>query len=184
MILPEIIMYLLTLRYPGSGLERGNYVCYRGILQTIIPLMPAGSTVNFTIRPLHGVYAWLSWVSRVGSEVVPNTMTGSIAHYGSTPWSGLVTQRGRDDPSEYFVFITDQEPASVSVTNISPLAQRFETIADFIVIPSPEDLKIVYDALLRLHTSTVSEQLLQQVAHLLGVISGRPQEPLPSMGGG
>jgi len=103
--------------------------------------------------------------------------------YGSSPWSGVVTQRGKDDPAEYFAIVTEQEPAYLSLTNISPLAQRWETLADFMVIPSPEDLKIVLDALRRLYTSTTSEKLLQQAVHLLGVLSGEPQEPLPSVGG-
>ena len=183
MIIPEAIIYLLTLRYPGSELERGNYVCYRGAIQTIIPMMPPGSTVDFTIRPLHGVFAWLLWASRVGTDVVPNTMTGSIVQYGSSPWSGTVTQRSIEDPAEYFVVVTDQEPAHLSLTNISPLAQRWETIADFIVIPSPKDLEIVLDALRRLHTSKESEELQKEAASLLKVLSVQAQAPREPIGG-
>jgi len=48
MIFPELIAYLLTLKYPGSEEERMNWVCYRGAGQLIIPLMPPGMTISYT----------------------------------------------------------------------------------------------------------------------------------------
>lgn len=183
MILPEVIAYLLTLRYPGSGTERGNYVCYRGVIQTLIPALPSGRTVNFTFKPLYGSFAWIVWASRVGTDAVPNCFTGSVVQSGSQPYSGLVTQRGRDDPAEYLAIVTEQEPAYLTITNISPLQQRWETMADFLVIPTQPDMVIVFDALRRLHTSQESEHLLQQAASLLGEIAEHPLEPKPPVGG-
>jgi len=183
MIFPDIINYLLTLRYPGSETGTQNWVCYRGAAQVIIPLIPPNGRVDFTIRPLHGVYAQLMYATRVGTDMVPNSFSASVSQYGGSPWSGVITQRGRDDPIEYFVLVTEQEPSYTSVSNISPLAQRCEVAADFIVIPSPQDLVTITDALRRLHTSTESERLLQQAAYLLGVFSGQPQEPRPPIGG-
>lgn len=168
MIFPEIINYLLTLRYPGSESGKQNWVCYRSGIQTIIPLMPPNLTVNFTLRPLAGVYAWLAWATRPGKDVVPNNFSATLSQYGSTPWTGILTQLGRDDPAEYFILITEQEPAFVSITNISPLTQRWEVIADFIVIPTLQDLLTVLDALRRLHTSQKSEELLQLILTRLG----------------
>ncbi len=182
MIFPDIINYLLTLKYPGSESARTNWVCYRGVIQTIMPLMPPNTTVNFTIQPLQGVYAWLGWASRPGTDLVPNVFSGSIQQYGSFVWAGVVTQRGMNDPAEYFALVTEQEPAHLSLTNISPLAQRWETIFDFLVISSQQDLNTIMDALRRLHTSQVSEELLQQAVNLLGVLSGQPQAPRPPLG--
>ena len=184
-MIPDIINYLLTLRYPNTGAsERGGFVCYRGILGVIVPLVPPGTTLKFTISPLHGVFSWVGWSSRPGTDVVPNAFTGSVVQYGSTPWTGVVTERGRSDPAEYLVFITDQEPAYASVTNISPLGQRWETIFDFLVIPSSQDLETVFEALRRYNNTTKeSEELLEKINSHLGTLAGQPQAPLPPVGG-
>lgn len=173
MIFPEIVNYLLSLRYPGSEEGKLNWVCYRGVLQTVIPLVPAGRTIDFTFRPLYGSYAWLVWATRSSTTVVPNAFSGSIQQYGSTPWAGIATQRALTDPVEYFAVVSEQEPGYVSITNISPITQQWEAIADFIVIPTVQDLKTILDALRRLHTSTESEELLRQANDLLRTISTR-----------
>jgi len=183
MIFPEIISFLLSLKYPGSELERMNWICYRGASQLIIPLMPPNTTISYTARPLHGSYAWLYYSTRMGTDVLPNVFTGTVNQYGTTPYSGLVTQRMRDDPLEFLLLVTEQEPIYMSVSNISPLAQRFESYGDFIVIPTPQDLAVVIDALRRLHTSKESEELLRQSNYFLGKLSGEPPEPRPSIGG-
>ena len=182
MIFPEIVNYILTLRYPGSETGKMNWVCYSGLIQTLIPIFPAGATVNFIFKPLYGHHAWLTYVSKPSMDAVPDAFSGSIMQYGSSPWSGVVTALGRE-PAEYFAFVTEQEPAYLSITNISPITQRWETIVQFIVIPSQKDMETVLDALRRLNTSRESEELLQQAAYLLGVLSGQPQEPLPPVGG-
>lgn len=174
MYFPEVINYLLSLRYPGTPGGRHDWVCYRNVIQTIIPVVPANTTVSFTIRPLFGVHAWLAWATRIGTDVVPNSFNASILQHGNFPVNGLITQRGRDDPAEYFVLITEEEPAELRITNLSPIAQRWEAAGDYIVIPSPQDLETVNDALRRLNTSKISEELLQQAVHLLGILSGQP----------
>lgn len=183
MIFPEIINYLLTLRYPGSESGRQNWVCYRSGHQTLVPLFPPTTTLKYTVYPLHGVYAWLAWASRFGDDIVPNTFAGTITFYGTNPLSAVLTSRVRNDPFEYFTLITEQEPMHITMSNISPLAQRAEILSDFVVIPTPNDLSTIVDALRRLHTSTKSERLAQQAVYLLGILSGDPQEPLPSVGG-
>jgi len=183
MIFPEIINYLLTLRYPSSAQERQNWVCYRGFIQYLVPLILPGQTIPYTVKPLHGIYAWLGYDIRFASDMVPNTFTGTISQFGSRPFSGQVTQVVRDNNIEGFVMTTEQEPMYMSVTNISPLAQRGEMIGTALMISSPQDLATILDALRRLHTSTESEQLLQQAVYLLGILSGQPQEPRPPVGG-
>jgi len=184
MIVPEIVNFLLTLRYPGAERGKQNWVCYRGTIQIIFPMIPPGISIHYTVRPLQGVHAWLGYSTKFGTDTVPNTFTGTISRYGTTPYGGTLSQRIRDDVLEDFHLVTEQEPTYVSITNISPLVQRIDIIGDYIVIPSSQDLVTVVDALRRLHTSTESERLLQQIAHLLGVITGQPQKPLPSIGGG
>ena len=184
MIFPEVINYLLTLKYPGSEAARTDWVCYRGLLQIIFPLFPPYTTFNYTVRPLHGVFAWLAYSTRMGTDIVPNTLSGTIQQFGSVPWSVVITQRGKDEPAEYFVLITDQEPTFTSITNISPLGQRWESITDFVVIPREQDLVTVMDALRRLHTSKESEELLRQAKDLLGQLTRQPPDPRPSIGGG
>jgi len=183
MILPEIINYLLTLRYPGSDTERQSWVCYRGFIQYYLPLIPPGQSPSYTVRPLQGVYAWLGYNCVFGSELPPNTCSGTITQFGSKPFSGLVTQSVRDNNIAGFVLATEQEPMYITCNNISPLAQRVEMISDGLMISSPQDMVTILDALRRLHTSTESEELLQQAVTLLGVLSGQPQEPRPPVGG-
>jgi len=179
---PGIINYLLTLRYPGSESGRQNWVCYRGGHQTIVPVFPPNTTVKYTVLPLHGVYAWLAWSSRFGDDMVPNTFTGSINFYGTEPLSAMLTSRVRNDPFEYFTLITEQEPMNITMSNISPLGQRAEILSDFLVIPTPNDLSTITDALRRLETSRESEQLLQQAVILLGKLAKEEVKPLPAIG--
>jgi len=180
---PEIINYLLTIRYPDSDPRRLQPVCYMGAYQLLIPLFMPGQTVNLVARPLHGVYAWIMYCGRLGSEMVPNVFTLSGSQYGNFTYSGICTQRWINDSHEFFVLVTDQEPSYASMTNISPLAQMYEGYSEYVAVPTPADMEIISDALRRLHTSKVSESLLQQAANLLGVIAGQPQEPKPPLGG-
>jgi len=181
-MLPEIINYLLTLRHPDSDPKRLQPICYLGAYQLVIPLFPPGQTMNLVGRPLHGVYAWLSYTAKASPEMVPNMFSASGTQYGTFTYSGILTQCFLLASQEHLVLITDQEPSTASVTNISPLAQRYEAYGEYVVIPTPEDMEIISDALRRLHTSKVSESLLQQAANLLGVIAGQPQEPKPPIG--
>jgi len=183
MIFPEIINYLLTLRYPGSDTERQSQVCYRGFIQYKIPLIWPMQTVAYTVRPLQGTFAWLGYDCRFGSEMVPDTFTGTVSQFGSKPFSGQVTQGVRDNNIEGFVLTTEQEPMYMSLTNISPLAQKGEMFSSGIMISSPQDMATIWDALRRLHTSGESEKLAQEAVYLLGVLSGEAVEPKPPVGG-
>ena len=183
MIFPEIINYLLTLRYPGSTKERQSWVCYRGFIQYKVPLIQPGQTIAYTVRPQVGTYAWLGYDSRFASDMVPNTFTGTVSQFGSRSFGGQITQAVRDSNIEGFTLVTEQEPMYMSITNISSLAQMGEVIASGLMISSPQDMATVLDALRRLHTSRESEQLLQQAVYLLGILSGEPQEPRPPVGG-
>ena len=164
MLFPEIISYLLTLKYPGSESAKQNWVCYRGGYQVRV-IIPTGITIRYISRPLEGLHARLEYATRFGSDMVPNVFSGTITQYGSTTYNGVVTERVIADALEYFNLVTEQEPTRVSITNLSPLAQYMEAITDYIAIPSSEDLAIVMDALRRLNTSEKAE-------HLLEVLSG------------
>ena len=183
MRLPEIISYLLTVKYPGSESSRSNWVCYLGTSQIVIPLVPPGSNVAYALKPLHGSFAWICYATKFSSETVPNTFSGSISQFGSVPYSGVFSQRYRDEDLDYLAVVTEQEPVYINISNISPLNQKGESLTHMLVISSPQDLDTVMDALRRLHTTTKSEELLQESVYLLGVLSGQPQEPRPPVGG-
>jgi len=182
-MIPEIINYLLSLTYPNSDPKRLQPICYMGAYQLIIPVFPAGQTMNLVGGPLHGVYAWLDYDLQFGSDMVPNVFAASGTQYGSTTYSGILTQRFLNESHPHFVLVTDQEPSSASITNISPLAQRYDAYGEYLVITSPQDMEIITDALRRLHTSQESERLLQQADYLLGILAGQPTEPMPPVGG-
>lgn len=183
-MLPEIISYLLTLRYPDSESGRSDFVCYSGFLQVRVPLIPAGRTIRYSVRPTGGVFAWIGYRRVIGTDMVPDVFSSTYFQYGAAPFSGILTQVSRDIDNSGFLFITEREPTIISITNISPLAQRGEMQGYFLVLTSPNDLAIVTDAIRRMHTSAVSEQLLQQSVSLLGVLADRPVEPKPELGGG
>ena len=181
-MLPEIINYLLTLRYPDSDPKRLQPVCYLGAYQLVIPIFPPGQTLNLVGSPLHGVYAWISYLTRLSPEMVPNAFSATGTQYGSFTYGGIITQQMLNQAYYHFVLITDQEPSYGSVTNISPLAQRYEAWGEYVVVGNPDDMQLITDALRRLHTSTESERLLQQADELLGALSGQPREPRPPIG--
>lgn len=180
---PDIISYLLSLRYPGSTGTKGNWVCYRIMSQIVIPLVPAGFSFPHTLMPEFGSHACLEFGGGFGADMVPDSFSGATVQYGSYPFSGTLTGRMLSNYHGLFLFLTVAEPVRGLVTNISPLPQRYEAFSDYIIIPSPENLEIILDALRRLHTSEVSEQLQQQAVSLLGLMGGQPQVPRPPLGG-
>jgi len=145
-----------------------------GGYQLRVPVLAPGASINYTARPLQGVFAWLGWRLMFGKETIPNAFIGTFSQYGTTPYSGPVSGRILDEGWQVFNLVTEQEPTYMSVTNISPLGQTWEVIGLFITIPTPQDMVTVSDALRRLQTSTKSEELLQQAVNLLGVLSGLP----------
>ena len=184
MLNPEIIDYLLTLRYPGSPLERGNWVCYQGGYQLLVPAVAAGEELNLTVRPLLGVYAWLAYSLMFAHDAISRTFTGSISQYGTTSYRGLGTGRILEEGWHVLQFITEQEPTLLAVRNISPVTQRWEAIGQFLVIPTPQDMETVVDSLRRMNTSSETERLLGDAVRLLESLpSPTGIEPKPPLGG-
>lgn len=183
MNLPEIVNYLLTLRYPGSDISRDNLVCYQGSLQVRVPIIPSGTTIKYEARPVAGNFAQLAYLRLIGTDLVPETFSYTLEIGGTIPLSGLITQVGRDMEHPGWALMTERSPTKVTITNISPLAQKAEMMVFLVVIPTSKDYKTVFDALLRLETSARSETLAQEAVYLLGLMSGEPVEPLPPVGG-
>lgn len=183
MILPDIINYLLALRYPGSVNERQSWVCYQGYIQYRVPVIRSGQTISYTVRPPQGIHAQLGYDIRFGSDMMPYVFTITVSQFGSMPFGGLVTQLVKEDNIAGFVLATEQEPMYMSITNISPLSQRGEMAGTALMISTPHDMEVIIDALRRLHTSTKSEELLQQAVNLLGLLTRQPEEPRPLIGG-
>lgn len=183
MNLSEVISYLFSLRYPGAEDPRGNLVCYQGFSQVVIPVLPSGRTIRYTVRPQYGTFAFLGYIRMIGSDMVPNSFSYVMEIAGTIPMGGTITQVNRDMEHPGYMLITEREPLTITATNISPLAQRGEMLGLGVVIPTVKDLETINDALRRLHTSTESERLLQQAAYLLGVLTGQPLEPRPPIGG-
>lgn len=181
-MIPDIILYLESLKYPSSGAELPNRVCYPTDYQVRIPFIWPGQVLSFITRPSAGNYAWITWAGVPATDVVPNTLRLQSFHYGIVPTDMVVTQVVRDFRREGLTIITEQMPFTYILTNISPLAQRAELIAEVLVIPSINDFLIIMDALRRLHTSKSVEALLEQANAQLNIISGKG--PKPSLGGG
>lgn len=183
MILPEIINYILTLRYTGTESGRTSFVCYEGFIQVRIPMFPAGLNLVYTVRPDAGIFALLGYRRLIGTDMVPDAFSSTIHQYGARPFSGIITQISRDMEHPGFMLITERDPLVITVNNISPLSQKAEMMGHVVIIGTEYDLAEITDALRRLHTTTRSEQLLQQAVNLLGVLTGAPPQPSPSIGG-
>ena len=84
-MLPATIEYLL------AQFENGVPICWRGGYQVIIPVFPPGATIDYTVRPLSGVYAHLGWATRFGTDMVPNTISGVVRQWGSRIFTGSIT---------------------------------------------------------------------------------------------
>jgi len=147
-------------------------------------MFPAGSTINLIGKPDRGNYGFLNYSLTFGTDMVPNVFAVTGQQYGSNMYNGVLTKRWLQSEHTFFVFVTDQQPSIASVTNLSPIAQRYEAEGEFLVIPNPEAMELVMDALRRINTSTRSETLLQEAVAALGDISGNPVEPRPSVAGG
>ena len=171
-MLPEIVNYLLTLERPGGG-----WLVYRGGYQVIIPAVPPNTEVSYTVTPLNA-FAWLGWATRFGTDMVPNAFTGYIHQYGTTSYTGTLTQRIRDDAFDYFIVVTESQPTIVSVTNVTALNQRCEVIGDFLVISNEDDWELCLEALRRIYTSVKSERLAEEANRLLSAMVAGPRPPI------
>jgi hypothetical protein len=180
--MPDIFYWLLSLRYPGSDLTEGNYVCYALNYQVHIPFIFAGQTLTYETKPPQGVYAWIGFAAAPGLDIVPNTLQLVCSNYGVIPSNQLVTERVKTAPHYGFTIVTDRLPSIYTVTNLSPLNQRGELFAKIIVIPTINDMEIITDAMRRVYTSTYSEELLGESKHLLELIAKIPP-PMPEGGG-
>lgn len=182
-VMPDVFYYLLSLRYPGSEASGGNKVCYSYAYQVILPMLGPGQIVSFTTTPPLGVFAWIAFTAVGGSDAVPEAFRLQSSHFGIVGNDHIVTQTVRDLGREGLTVITANSPFTYTVTNLSPLGQRGEIVAKLLVVPSIHDMETIQDALRRMHTSQVSEELLRQIAYSLGRISGVELKPLPPLGG-
>jgi hypothetical protein len=176
--MPDLFYWLMSLRYHGSGLTEGNYVCYGLNYQVRIPFIFPGQTLTYETRPSQGVYAWIGLSASPGLEIVPNTLNLVCSNYGVVPSDQLVTERVKGSNHYGFTVITDRLPSIYTVTNLSPLNQRGELFAKIIVVPTINDMEIITDAMRRIYTSTYSETMLEQATDMLRLIAKVPP-PIP-----
>ena len=179
----EIPTYLLSLRYPGTSATTQSLVCYNSQIQVIVPLLPAGRSIIYTTKPPPGVYAMIGHWAKFGSDLLPNSGRVTAEHFGIMNVNEVCSQLIIETEREALTVITEQMPLTYTITNLSPLAQRVEMVGYVVIIPTVDDMKIVMDALRRLHTSKEAESLLQQASYQLSLISGHPEEPRPPLGG-
>ena len=152
--LPYFIEYLLTLERPGGG--RLTHV---GLTQTIIPIFPPATTLNYQSRPRQGMYATIWFKSLFSPVMVPNAFTLWGQQYGAMWMSGTVTQLIIEQGAEYLIMVTEGEPYLGSITNVSGLNQYWEGTTVFLNIASEEDLKLVRAELRKLTSAQANELL-------------------------
>ena len=161
-MLPSLIDYLLTIRRPSGG-----WMTYQGAVQLVIPNFPPQTTLSYTVVPLAGTYAQIAWSLRFGNDMVPDAFSGYIQQGGSKAYTGLITQRLIDYGSNVMAVVTNAEPTLAYLTNTTALVQRYETIGQFLVVNTEQDLATLLDALLHWGSTLKSEELTIQTNLLL-----------------
>jgi len=177
MALPRIVEYLLTLRRPGDS---GPLVT-EGMSQTIIPIMPPGTTVTLQVYPAMGDYMNIVFQSALDPSVVPSAFYGWGSYFGARLSEGILHSwwtRG-DIPS--FVFITEAEPAYALIFNRSPIAQYYAGTTSHLSIKSEDDYLALYEAIERMGTSRQHDALVVESNNLLRqIVNQGLVAPLPA----
>ena len=140
MILTPLVEYLLAVPHPKGG--SGN-LCRVGMIQTTIPIFPAGLSVTINVYPEYGSYCNIQFRLRWSPVIVPGSFYVSIRHAGMEIPSGIMGATALGDPQSAWLDIRQNSPAQVQYTNISGMNQFYESIAYFLVVQSEDDYHVV-----------------------------------------
>ena len=142
MALPYIIEYLLSLRRPSGG----NLV-HMGASQTLIPQVPPYAEFVLREFPAEGDYLDIVYKSWVDPSVVPGAFYGWLQYFGNRIIEGTFTPGFMAWQWDGLVFISQAEPATISIRNNTALYQYYAGISIFVAITSVEDFNTVLEYL-------------------------------------
>lgn len=157
----EVIDYLLSLREGNSQLVKVD------TYQVIINNVPALSSIKYTVFPMNA-FAHIVYSIVFGESMVPHSLAARVYQGGGKLFDAMISGAFVNQPVRLLVFVTGSTPMEVEVTNYRLLVNYFEATTMHLSIRSEENYHTVLDALRRLHTSSKSEELLQEIADLSG----------------
>lgn len=171
-MLSQIIEYL-----SAQGLARPAR------LQFVMPIVPAGMQINFSLAPPLGAYAAIKY--GMSYYTVPGSIYLEVTQAGNKYSMGTIEADHMRELIPYWIMYTVREPIMVLLQNISPLSQKVIGTQFMILIDTDVLLERVKKEIAALGTSE-SVQLAKQANALLEAIcrgEPTPRKPHPSTGG-
>lgn len=138
--LTGLAQYLLAYQLPGGG-KPARY----GTVGYTVPVLPPGISVSFSIYPQFNNYCsiliWHQW----SPAIVPNTLFFNSHHQGLALQSGLLTALALSDSYNIWLEVTENNPITTTIQNVSGLNQYFEARDLYLVVQEERDMCIVYE---------------------------------------
>jgi hypothetical protein len=156
MSLPRVIEYLLTV-----STSTGNLVL-QGLNQTIVNVPPLTRIVIQT-EPSDTDFGEIGYRNCFDPQMVPSTVFTEGLYNGSKVYECLLTQYHLDNPIDVFTVITHQQRGIIAIENRTNLMQYYAGTIFKLIVPSEDLWTHVLDALRRLETSSMVEDLLSKM---------------------
>ena len=136
-----MVEYLLALRRPGGG----QLVRY-GAIQVTVPIFPAGMEITFTLNPYFGSYASIEYWHKFSPSIVPGSLQFASYHSGMQLQAELIGTVLTAESHNTWIEITESDPITTIINNVSNVNQFFENTDFFLLIDSEADLDMVREA--------------------------------------
>lgn len=135
-----LIEYLLAYQKPGGG-----HICRFGTVVITIPFFPAGLEATFFVTPYFNGYASIEFWHRMSPAIVPGAFTWESSHRGMQLVVGTLGAMGIAEGHNVWVEITNSQPVTTVLTNISAIGQFFEVTDLFLIVDSEQDLQELHE---------------------------------------
>jgi len=135
MPLPPAIEFLAAQRS-----ETGAMLCHFGVSQ-VVTVIPANTTVRFTVTPRQGIYANYTFRSLLDAAMVPGSFRIQVFQYGARPYWATLYPSALGQFHDYFLRVTYAQPVVNYVTNLTGLNQQFISYDQSLVVASAADFK-------------------------------------------
>lgn len=171
--LSRIIEHLLSIEKPGGG-----RLAYAGLSQYRLTAVLPSASINYRATPGPSDYAMIDYELMFSSQMVPDVFQVWIQQWGSKFFDALVTSVALGVRLQGFVLITQAQPTLTGLTNLSNLVQYYENFSTAIFLQTREDYELALKEIDKLGTSTNIENLAQECALALNILTGKASAPM------
>ncbi len=141
MRLNALAEYLLAYRRPKSP----GALVRIGVIVLLVPVFPAGETLTFSAYPGKGSYKTIGWGWELSPAMVPGAFLFTTMHSGIELQTGPAGALTLSDSYNVWLEITQNDPMTTTVTNISGMNQFAESIVCYLNIASQEDYEEIME---------------------------------------